>query len=63
MEFIGSSNSVDFYFSRIRGIKMETNNSENIQGAVLTADLLPQQKPHVEVIDLKSSAASSDGER
>ena len=43
-----------FYFSRIRGIKMDTNNSETKQGAALPADLL-QQKPHVEIIDLKSS--------
>jgi hypothetical protein len=41
--------SVDFYFSRIRGIKMDMNNSETKQGAVVPADLL-QQKPHVEVI-------------
>jgi hypothetical protein len=38
-----------FYFSHIRGIKMDTNNSETKQGAVVPADLL-QQKPHVEVI-------------
>jgi hypothetical protein len=37
------------YFSRIRGIKMDTNNSETKQGAVVPADLL-QQKPNVEVI-------------
>jgi hypothetical protein len=46
---IGSSTSVDFYFSRNRGIKMDTNNSETKQGAVVPADLL-QQKPYVEVI-------------
>jgi hypothetical protein len=46
---IGSSTSVDFYFSRSCGIKMDTNNSENKQGAVVPADLL-QQKPYVEVI-------------
>jgi hypothetical protein len=46
---IGSSTSVHFYFSRVRGIKMDTNNSETKQGAVVTADLL-QRKPHVEVI-------------
>jgi hypothetical protein len=46
---IGSSTSVDFYFSRIRGIKMDTNNSETKQGVVVPADLL-KQKPHVEVI-------------
>jgi hypothetical protein len=44
-----SSTSVDFYFSHIRGIKMDTNNSETKQGAVVPADLL-QQNPHVEVI-------------
>jgi len=44
-----SSTSVDFYFSRIRGIKMDTNNSETKQETVVPADLL-QQKPHVEVI-------------
>jgi hypothetical protein len=32
------------------------------QGAVSTADL-SQHEPHVEVVDLKSSAASSDEER
>jgi hypothetical protein len=46
---IGSSTSVDFYFSRIRGIKMDTNNSEIKQGAVVPADLL-QQNPYMEVI-------------
>jgi hypothetical protein len=46
---IGSSTSVDFYFSRIRGIKMDTNNSETKQGAVVPADLL-QQEPYVDVI-------------
>jgi hypothetical protein len=45
----GSSTSVDFYFSLIRGIKMDTNSSETKQGAVDPADLL-QQKPYVEVI-------------
>jgi hypothetical protein len=33
----------------IRGIKMDTNNSETTQGAVVPADLL-QQKPYVDVI-------------
>ena len=51
-----------FYFSRTRGIKTDTNNSETKQGAAVPADLL-RQKPHVEVIDLKSSAVSSDEER
>jgi hypothetical protein len=46
---IGSSTSVYFYFSRIRGIKMDTINSETKQRVVVPADLL-QQKPHVEVI-------------
>jgi hypothetical protein len=46
---IESSTSVDFYFSRIRGIKMDTNNSETEQGPVVPADLL-QQKHYVEVI-------------
>jgi hypothetical protein len=46
---IGSSTSVNFYFSGIRGIKMDTNNSETKQGAVFHADLL-QKKPHVDVI-------------
>jgi hypothetical protein len=45
----GSYTSVDFYFSRIRGIKMGTNNSGTKQGAVVPTDLL-QQKPYVEVI-------------
>jgi hypothetical protein len=41
---------------------MDTNISEPKQGPADTADLL-QQQPHVEVIDIKSSAASSDEER
>jgi hypothetical protein len=41
---------------------MYTNISEPKQGAADTADLL-QQQPHVEVIDIKSSVASSDEER
>jgi hypothetical protein len=41
---------------------MDTNISEPKQGAAATADLL-QQQPHVEVIDIKSSVASSDEER
>jgi hypothetical protein len=45
---IESSTNVDFYFSRIRGIKMDMNNSETKKGAIVPADLL-QQKPHVEV--------------
>ena len=53
---------ITFYFSRIRGIKIDMNNSETKQGAAVPADLL-QQKSHAEVIDLKSSAASSDEER
>jgi hypothetical protein len=44
-----TSTSVDFYFSRIRVIKMDRNNSETKQGAVVPADLL-QQNLHVEVI-------------
>jgi hypothetical protein len=39
----GSSTSVDFYFSRIIGNKMDTNNSENMQGALVPADLLQQK--------------------
>jgi hypothetical protein len=46
---IGSSTSVDFYFSRTRRIKMDMNNSETKQGAVVNADVL-QQKPYAEVI-------------
>jgi hypothetical protein len=46
---IGSSTSVDFYFSHICGIKMDTNNSESKQEAVVPADLL-RLKPYVEVI-------------
>jgi hypothetical protein len=41
---------------------MDMNISELKQGAGATADLL-QQQPHVEVIDIKSSIASSDEER
>jgi hypothetical protein len=41
---------------------MDTNISEPKQGAADTADLL-QQQPHVEVIHIKSSTASSDEER
>jgi hypothetical protein len=41
---------------------MDTKQLEPKQGAATTADLL-QQKPHVEAVDLKSSAASSDEER
>jgi hypothetical protein len=41
---------------------MDTNISEPKQGAAATAHLL-QQQPHVEVIDIKSSVASSDEER
>jgi hypothetical protein len=41
---------------------MDMKELEPKQGAATTADLL-QQKPHVEVIDLKSSAASSNEER
>ena len=41
---------------------MDTKSFEIEQGAAATADLL-QQKPHVEVVDLKSSVASSDEER
>jgi hypothetical protein len=37
---IGSSTSVDFYFSRIRGIKIDTNNSETKQGAVVPCRLV-----------------------
>ena len=40
---------------------MDTNISETKQGADVPADLL-QQKPHVEVIDLKPYTASSDEE-
>jgi hypothetical protein len=40
---------------------MDTNISEPKQGAAVPADLL--QEPHVEVVDIKSSVASSDGER
>jgi hypothetical protein len=46
---IGSSTCVHLYFSRILGIKMDTNNSETKQGAVVPADLL-KEKPYVEVI-------------
>jgi hypothetical protein len=35
---------------------------ETEQGVAVTADL-SQQEPHVEVVDFKSSAASSDEER
>jgi hypothetical protein len=41
---------------------MDTNISEPEQGAAATADFL-QQQPHVEVVDIKSSVASSDEER
>jgi hypothetical protein len=41
---------------------MDTNISEPEKGAAATADLL-QQEPHVEVVDIKSSIASSDDER
>jgi hypothetical protein len=41
---------------------MDTNISEPKQGAAATADLL-QQEPHMEVVDIKSSVASSDEER
>jgi hypothetical protein len=44
-----SFTSVDFYFSHTHGIKMDTNNSETKQEAVVPADLL-QQTPYVEVI-------------
>ena len=59
---IGSSASVDLYFSRTRGTKMDAKIFETEQGAAATADLL-QQEPYVEVVDLKSSVASSDEER
>jgi hypothetical protein len=41
---------------------MDTNISETKAGAAATADLL-QQEPHVGVVDMKSSVASSDEER
>jgi hypothetical protein len=41
---------------------MDTNISEPKQGTADIADLL-QQQPHVEVLDIKSSVASSDEER
>jgi hypothetical protein len=41
---------------------MDMKELEPKKGAATIADLL-QQKPHVEVVDLKSSAASSDEER
>jgi hypothetical protein len=41
---------------------MDTNISEPEQEAAATADLL-QQEPHVKVVDIKSSIASSDEER
>jgi hypothetical protein len=41
---------------------MDTTISETKQGAATSADLL-QQEPHVEVIEQKPSAASSDEER
>jgi hypothetical protein len=41
---------------------MDTNISEPKQGAPATADML-QQETHVEVVDIKSSVASSDEER
>jgi hypothetical protein len=41
---------------------MDTKIFETEKAAAATADL-SQQEPHVEVADLKSSVASSDGER
>jgi molybdopterin/thiamine biosynthesis adenylyltransferase len=41
---------------------MDTKILDTNQGAVTTAEL-SQHEPHVEVVDLKSSVASSDKER
>jgi len=41
---------------------MDTKIFETKQGAVTTADL-SQQEPHVDVVDLMPSVASSDEER
>jgi hypothetical protein len=41
---------------------MDTKILDTKQGAVTTADL-SQHEPHVEVVDLKSSVASSDEEK
>jgi len=41
---------------------MDTKTFETKQRAAATVDL-SQQEPHVEVVDLKSSVASSDEER
>jgi hypothetical protein len=67
---MGSSTSVDIYFSHTRGIKMDTEFSEpeSRQGAVKSVALplslaLSRQEPQGEVVDPKSSAASSEEER
>jgi hypothetical protein len=47
----------------MRGIKNEHERNRATQGAATTADLLPQQQPQMKDVELKPSAASSDGER
>jgi hypothetical protein len=61
---MGSSTSVDIYFSRIRGIKMVTAFSEieSFQAAVTSVDL-SRQEPQGEVVNPKSFAAASEEER
>jgi hypothetical protein len=47
----GALSVLTLYFSRIRGIKMNTKETELKQGAATTADLSPQQQPQMEFVE------------